>query len=121
MAIDVSTPVYDGPFDLLLQLILKEQVDLYEVNLARIVDAYLHEIEQMQALDLDVTTENLLNSATLVELKTRRLLPNTGDVDLDEELALWEERDLLLARLIECKTFNDVAHVFDGLGVDADL
>ena len=48
--------------------------------------------------DLDVTTEFLLIAATLVELKTRRLLPNTGDVDLDEELALWEERDLLLAR-----------------------
>lgn len=121
MTIDVSTPVYDGPFDLLLQLILKEQVDLYEVNLARIVDAYLHEIEQMQALDLDVTTEFLLIAATLVELKTRRLLPNTGDVDLDEELALWEERDLLLARLIECKTFKDVAQVFAGLADDADL
>ena len=121
MAIDVSTPVYDGPFDLLLQLILKEQVDLYEVNLARIVDAYLHEIEQMQALDLDVTTEFLLIAATLVELKTRRLLPDTDDVDLDEELALWEERDLLLARLIECKTFKDVAQVFAGLADDADL
>ena len=46
--VDVATPVYEGPFDLLLQLILKEQVDIYEVNLARIVDAYLLEIEKMQ-------------------------------------------------------------------------
>ena len=121
MAIDVSTPVYDGPFDLLLQLILKEQVDLYEVNLARIVDAYLHELDQLQALDLDVTTEFLLIAATLVELKTRRLLPNTSDGDLDEEFSLWEERDLLLARLIECKTFKDVARVFSGLADEADL
>lgn len=121
MAIDVSTPVYDGPFDLLLQLILKEQVDLYEINLSRIVDAYLHEIGQMQALDLDVTTEFLLIAATLVELKTRRLLPNTADGDLDEEFAMWEERDLLLARLIECKTFKDVARVFAVLADDADL
>lgn len=121
MAIDVSTPVYDGPFDLLLQLILKEQVDLYEINLAGIVDAYLREIEQLQALDLDVTTEFLLIAATLVELKTRRLLPNSTDVDLDEEFALWEERDLLLARLIECKTFKDVARVFSGLADEADL
>ena len=121
MTIDVSTPVYDGPFDLLLQLILKEQVDLYEINLARIVDAYLHEIEQLQALDLDVTTEFLLIAATLVELKTRRLLPNTADIDLDEEFALWEERDLLLARLIECKTFKDVAQVFSSLAEEADL
>ena len=121
MAIDVSTPVYDGPFDLLLQLILKEQVDLYEVNLSRIVDAYLHEIEKLQALDLDVTTEFLLIAATLVELKTRRLLPNSSDIDLDEEFALWEERDLLLARLIECKTFKDVARVFSSLADEADL
>ena len=121
MSIDVTTPVYDGPFDLLLQLILKEQVDLYEVNLSRIVDAYLHEIEQMQALDLNLATEFLLIAATLVELKTRRLLPGSGDVDLDEELALWEERDLLLARLIECKTFKDVAQVFSGLADEADL
>jgi segregation and condensation protein A len=121
MAIDVSTPVYDGPFDLLLQLILKEQVDLYEVNLSQIVDAYLHEIEKLQALDLDVTTEFLLIAATLVELKTRRLLPHSTDIDLDEEFALWEERDLLLARLIECKTFKDVAQVFSSLADEADL
>ena len=78
MAIDVATPVYEGPFDLLLQLILAEEVDLYEVNLARIVDAYLAEIERLQALDLDVATEFLLIAATLVELKARRLLPGRG-------------------------------------------
>lgn len=121
MAIDVHTPVYHGPFDLLLQLILKEQVDLYEVDLARIVDAYLVEIERMQTLDLDVATEFLLIAATLVELKTRRLLPGQSDMDLDEEFALWEERDLLLARLIECKTFKDVALIFDRLADEADL
>lgn len=121
MSIDVSTPVYDGPFDLLLQLILQEQVDLYEVHLSEIVDAYLAELAVLQGLDLDVATEFLLIAATLVELKTRRLLPNSTDVDLDEEFSLWEERDLLLARLIECKTFKDVAQVFSGLADQADL
>ena len=121
MAIDVHTPIYDGPFDLLLQLILKEQVDLYEIDLSRIVDAYLVEIEKLQALDLDVATEFLLIAATLVELKTRRLLPGSADMDLDEEFALWEERDLLLARLIECKTFKDVAKIFHLLADEADL
>lgn len=120
MAIDVATPVYEGPFDLLLQLILAEEVDLCEVDLARIVDAYLAEIERMQHLDLDVATEFLLIAATLVELKTRRLLPGRSDIDLDEELALWEERDLLLARLLECKTFKDVATVFGDLAEVAD-
>jgi segregation and condensation protein A len=121
MAIDVHTPIYDGPFDLLLQLILKEQVDLYEIDLARIVDAYLAEIEKLQTLDLDIATEFLLIAATLVELKTRRLLPGRNDMDLDEEFALWEERDLLLARLIECKTFKDVAKIFHRLADEADL
>src|SRR5262245_5891047 len=109
MAIDVATPVFEGPFDLLLHLILREQVDLYEVSLSRIVDAYLAELERMERLDLEVATEFLLIAATLVELKARRLLPGRDAVDLDEELALWEERDLLLARLLECKTFKDVS------------
>ena len=113
-----ATPVYEGPFDLLLQLILAEEVDIYEVSLARIVDAYLAEIERMQALDLDVATEFLLIAATLVELKARRLLPGAADVDLDDELALWEERDLLLARLLECKTFKDVARCSAALADD---
>jgi segregation and condensation protein A len=121
MAIDVSTPVYEGPFDLLLQLILQEKVDIYEVDLSIIVDRYLTELEHIQRLDLDVATEFLLIAATLVELKTRRLLPGADDGDLDDELALWEERDLLLARLIECKTFKDVAKVFSRLADDADL
>jgi segregation and condensation protein A len=75
----------------------------------------------MQQLDLDLATEFVLIAATLVELKTRRLLPGADDGDLDEELALWEERDLLLARLIECKTFKDVARVFSRLADEADL
>jgi segregation and condensation protein A len=111
VAYDVSTEVFDGPFDLLLHLILREQVDLYEVSLSRIVDAYLAEVERRQVVDLDVATEFLLIAATLVELKARRLLPGREDMDLDEELALWEERDLLLARLLECKTFKDAAGV----------
>ena len=64
-------------------------------------------------LDLDVATEFLLIAATLVELKARRLLPGLEDVELDEELLRFEERDLLLARLLECKTFKDVAAAFE--------
>ena len=121
MAYEVATPVYDGPFDLLLHLILKEEVDIHEVSLTRIVEAYLEEIQRMQMLDLDVATEFLLIASTLVELKTRRLLPGREDMDLDEELALWSERDLLLARLLDCKTFKDVAAVFSQLTERASL
>ena len=111
MSYDVRTAVYEGPFDLLLHLILREQVDLYDVSLTTIVDAYLAELDRLESLDLDRATEFLLIAATLVELKTRRLLPDADDGDLDDDLALWEERDLLLARLLECKTFKDAARV----------
>lgn len=109
MAYEVSTSVYAGPFDLLLHLILKQEVDLWEVSLSTIVDAYLDELDRLEALDLEVATEFLLIAATLVELKTRRLLPGPSDLALDEELLRFEERDLLLARLLECKTFKDAA------------
>ncbi len=111
MSIAVQTEVFEGPFDLLLHLILREQVDLYDVSLSAIVDAYLSELERMEQLDLDLATEFLLIAATLVELKARRLLPDDGGFDLDDELALWEERDLLLSRLLEYKTFKDAAVV----------
>jgi segregation and condensation protein A len=117
---EVATPVFEGPFDLLLHLITREQVDLYEVSISRIVDAYLAELERMQHLDLEVATEFLLIAATLIQLKSQRLLPGRDDVDLDEELALWEERDLLLARLLECKTFKDAADVLARLAAAAD-
>lgn len=115
MPYDVRTPVFEGPFDLLLHLILREQVDLYEISLSTIVDGYLAELARMDAFDLEVATEFLLIAATLVELKTKRLLPDEEDIDLDDELALWEERDLLLAKLLECKTFKDAARTIEVL------
>ncbi|MGI9576969.1 MAG: segregation and condensation protein A [Microthrixaceae bacterium] len=115
MPYDVQTPVFEGPFDLLLHLILREQVDLYDVSLSTIVDGYLQHLTTMEDLDLEVATEFLLIAATLVELKTKRLLPEDPDVDLDDELALWEERDILLSRLLECKTFKDAARTISTL------
>jgi len=117
---EVSTPVFEGPFDLLLHLITKDQVDLYEVSLSAIVDAYLAHLATMEQVDLEVATEFLLIAATLIELKTSRLLPDVRDAELDEELGLWEERDLLLARLVECKTFKDAARALDLLAGRAD-
>ncbi|MFI5047164.1 MAG: segregation and condensation protein A [Acidimicrobiia bacterium] len=118
MPYEVRTPVYEGPFDLLLHLILRQEVELWEVSLAAIVDAYLAELDRLQAdaatsLDLETATEFLLIAATLVELKARRLLPGLDDAELDEELLRFEERDLLLARLLECKTFKDAASALE--------
>lgn len=109
MGYQVSTPVFEGPFDLLLHLVTRDQVDIWELSISSIVDDYVAALEQMQALDLTVATEFLLTAAVLLELKARRLLPESPDGETEEELALWEERDLLLARLLECKTFKDAA------------
>lgn len=115
MAYAVSTPVFEGPLDVLLHLITKQQVELYDVSISAIVDGFLAHLDELGRVtdsgpvDLELVTEFLLIAATLVELKTRRLLPGSDTVDLDDEFALWEERDLLLARLVECKTFKDAA------------
>lgn len=119
MPYEVTTPVYEGPFDLLLHLILREQVELYDISLTKIVDAYLAELDAMEQFSLDVATEFLLIAATLIELKTRRLLPGDDDLDLDDELALWSERDMLLTRLVECKTFKDAAVALQHLANEA--
>ena len=116
---EVATPVFEGPFDLLLHLITKEQVDIYEVSLSSIVDAYVRSIEVMGVLDLEIATEFLLIAAILIELKTRRLLPGHDDGDLDDEFGLWEERDLLIARLLECQTFKDAAAALDRMAARA--
>jgi len=120
MSYTVATPVFEGPFDLLLHLILRQEVDLWEVSLSTIVDEYLAQLDRMEHLDLEVATEFLLVAATLIELKARRLLPGLEDVDLDEELLRFEERDLLLARLLECKTFHDAAGALVGHMRQAD-
>ena len=119
MPYEVSTPVFEGPFDLLLHLILKEEVDLWEISLERIVDAFCAEVERTQQVDLESATEFLLIAATLVELKSRRLLPGREDMEIDEELSRFEERDLLLARLLDCKTFQDAAKVLHSRLTDA--
>ena len=132
MPYEVQTTVFEGPFDVLLRLILEQEVDIYEVSLTSIVDAYLAEMDRIigrsenqasegAGIDLELATEFLLIAATLVELKTRRLLPDRNDGDLDEEFGIWEERDLLLARLLECQTFKTAAVVLRQMTLSASL
>jgi segregation and condensation protein A len=111
MSYQVHTEVFEGPLDLLLQLITSHQVEITELSLSDLVAEYLSHLDAMRELDLEVTSEFLLIAATLVQLKARRLLPGDPGVDLDEELALAEERDRLLSRLLACLTFKDVAAV----------
>jgi len=117
----VSTPVFEGPFELLAHLVSRQQVDIWEVELASIVDQYVEALEHMEGLDLAMATEFLLIAAVLLELKARRLLPEPEAADDEEELALWEERDLLLARLLECKTFKEASLAISRLMDQAEL
>ena len=105
MATTVSIPTYQGPIDALLQLVTSHQVDIFDIPLADIVDAFVSEIATWTEVDLPVLSEFLVVAAVLIELKSRRLLPGSGDVEPDEELIGWEERDLLLARLLECQAY----------------
>lgn len=111
MTFHVRTTVFEGPLDLLLQLITKHQLEITAVGLSEVVGEYLTFIDDMTELDLDVTSEFLLIAATLVQLKAQSLLPTSSDIDLDDELALVEERDRLLSRLLASVTFKDVAAV----------
>jgi segregation and condensation protein A len=111
MSFEVRTRVFEGPLDLLLQLITSHQLEITEVSLVDLVNEYLAYVDLMKDLDIDVTSEFLLIAATLIQLKARQLLPDADPIDIDEEFALAEERDRLLARLLACLTFKDVAAV----------
>jgi segregation and condensation protein A len=103
---------FEGPFDLLLQLIFAHRLDVTEVALHQVTDdfiAYTREIGPQ--LGLDETTAFLVIAATLLDLKAARLLP-TGQVEDDEDLALLEVRDLLFARLLQYRAFKHVAELF---------
>lgn len=107
MAYQVKLHVFEGPFDLLLHLIAKRELDIYEVSLSEITEEYLAYIKGLQDLDLEVATEFLIVAATLIEIKAARLLPG-APVDEEEALAI-SERDLLIARLLEYKAFKEAA------------
>jgi segregation and condensation protein A len=112
VAATVSLPVFEGPIDLVLQLINSHQVDIYDVPLADMVDAFVAEVATWEGVDLSTLSEFLVVAAVLIELKSKRLLPGPDDVEADEELSGWEERDLLLARLLECQAYAAAADGF---------
>ncbi len=100
---------FEGPFDLLLQLISKHKLDITEIALSVITDEFIAHIKALGSeWDLDQTSEFLLIAATLLDLKAARLLPQ-GDVEDAEDLALLEARDLLFARLLQYRAFKQIA------------
>ena len=106
---------FEGPFDLLLSLISKHQLDVTEVALHQVTDDFIAFIRAQGATwELGTATEFLLVAATLLDLKAARLLP-TGEVEDEEDLALLEARDLLFARLLQYRAYKQVAAIFAGL------
>ena len=109
---EVRLDNFTGPFDLLLGLISKHQLDITEVALASVTDEFIKYIRRLQDLGeewaLDEASEFLVIAATLLDLKAARLLP-AGEVDDEEDVALLEARDLLFARLLQYRAFKQVA------------
>ena len=109
---EVRLANFTGPFDLLLGLITKHQLDITEVALATVTDEFIRYIKGLQELGeewaLDEASEFLVIAATLLDLKAARLLP-AGEVDDEEDIALLEARDLLFARLLQYRAFKHVA------------
>jgi len=109
---DVRLENFEGPFDLLLQLISKHRMDVTEVALSQVTDDFIAHIRAMgDAFDLDAATEFLVVAATLLDLKAARLLP-AGEVDDEADLALLEARDILFARLLQYRAYKEIASIF---------
>lgn len=110
---------FEGPFDLLLQLISQHELDVTEVALHTVTDDFIAHLHRAgDDWNLDETTEFLVVAATLLDLKAARLLP-TGDVEDEDDLALLEARDLLFARLLQYRAYKQVASLFAELEAGA--
>ena len=110
---------FEGPFDLLLQLISQHEMDVTDVALHRVTDEFLAYTKALgDHWDLDETTDFLVVAATLLDLKAARLLP-AAEVEDEEDLALLEARDLLFARLLQYRAFKQVAALFSELEAGA--
>lgn len=121
MSYRVSTQVYSGPFDLLLQLVTRQKVDIGAISISEVTEQYLAEVERIEALDLDVASDFLLVAATLLDIKAASLVPqetpsksaddDEDDEDLEELSALDGDalREVLIQRLIAYKQFKGAA------------
>jgi segregation and condensation protein A len=109
--LDLDLDVFAGPFDLLMAVVLREEVSLLEVSLAEIVVAYVEHLEREDELELDVATEFLVLIASLLELKSRLLLP--GEEEELEDMTPEEAVEELVARLLEYRRYRDAAAMLE--------
>src|SRR6185436_4810101 len=105
----VKFEVFEGPLDLLLYLIKKQEVDIYEVNLTQLATQFIEYIEVMRQLDLEIAGEFLVMASTLMYIKSRELLPVDQQVAVEEEDEGEDPRWELIRQLVEYKKFKDAA------------
>jgi len=129
MSYKVNLPVFEGPLDLLLYLIKKEEIDIYDIPIAKITEQYLEYLEIMKGLDLNIAGEFLVMAATLMHIKSRMLLPQEK---IEEEVVEEDPRAELVRRLLEYKKFKEAAgalaelkknrsEIFYRMGDDEDM
>ena len=116
MAIPVKLPVFEGPLDLLLHLIDKNKIDIYDIPIVEITDQYLEYIHQMEREDLDIMSEFMVMAATLLDIKCRMLLPKEVNEEGEEE----DPRAELVMRLLEYKKFRLMSEELKDLETGAD-
>ena len=122
-ALAIRLPVFDGPFPLLLHLIRKEELDIFDIPIARLTAAYLRYLEAMRQLSIEPASEFLVMAATLMQLKSRLLVPRRDEEGsaLDDEESDGDPREQLVTWLLEYKRYQDAAvtiATYDRLGRD---
>lgn len=109
----VTTPSFNGPIQLLLQLISSHDIDVLDVPLTHVIDGFVRVLKDESTLiPVEEISEFLLVAAILLEMKSTSLLPRNAEIEDDEEFIGWEERDVFLARLLELRTYAGAADAF---------
>ncbi|MCH8904235.1 MAG: segregation/condensation protein A [Bacteroidetes bacterium] len=115
MTYEIKLPQFEGPFDLMLFFIERDELDIYDIPIAKITDDFLEYIRQMQELNIEVVSEFILVAATLMHIKAKMLIPRK---EVDEEGNEIDPRQELVARLLEYKIYKEAAEEFKGLEDD---
>lgn len=121
MDLKVSLEVFEGPLDLLLHLVRREELNIYDIPIARITEQYLQYLQQMREFDLEIASEFIVMAATLLEIKARMLLPKppqAGSEDGEEEA---DPRQMLVEQLLEYKRYKEAAGELEALAAEGSL
>ncbi|MBI9012023.1 MAG: segregation/condensation protein A [Clostridiales bacterium] len=115
MSYQINLEVFEGPFDLLFHLIEKNEVDIYDIPIHEITKQYIDYLNKMQAIDMDLASEFIVMAATLLEIKSKMLLPSSEFDDISSEMFDSDPRKELVSRLIEYRKYREASEFFASL------